>query len=46
MAEIKSILERIESDKSPGPDGLNAHCIKECSESLAYPLHLLFTYSV
>ena len=43
---IKSILERIESGKSPGPDGLNSHFLKECSESLAYPLHLIFTYSV
>ena len=46
VAEIKSKLEGIESDKSHDPDRLYAYFLKECSASLVYPLHLIFRYSV
>ena len=44
--EIKRKLEKIDSAKSSGPDGLNSYFLKECSESLAYPLHLIFVKSI
>ena len=47
LVEIKSKLEKIDSGKLPGPDGLNAYFLKKCCETLlAYPLHIIFLNSV
>ena len=42
---IRKILKNINVNKAPGPDGIHGKVLKNCRESLAYPLSLLFTIS-
>ena len=35
----------LQSDKSPGPDGLHPHLLKSCAQALAKPLSLIFRCS-
>ena len=42
---IRKILKNINVNKAPGPDGIHGKVLKNCRESLAYPLSLLFTTS-
>lgn len=42
---IKTILNKLKVDKSPGPDELHPKFIKELSEELNVPLQILFTNS-
>ena len=43
--KIRMILKNINVNKAPGPDGIHGKVLKNCRESLAYPLSLLFTTS-
>ena len=40
---IKSILNTIDVNKAQGPDAINGAVLKNCSESLAYPLSKMFS---
>lgn len=44
-SRIRKILKNINVNKAPGPDGIHGKVLKNCRESLAYPLSLLFTTS-
>lgn len=39
-------LQRLQPDKSQGPDGLNPKLLKECAESVAVPLAEIFQISL
>ena len=39
------IAERLQPDKSHGPDGINPKLLKECAESVAVPLAEIFQRS-
>ena len=43
MHRIKSILNTIDVNKAQGPDAINGALLKNCSESLAYPLSKMFS---
>jgi len=38
-------LQKLNSDKSPGSDGIHSQLLKECATVLAEPLSLLFQQS-
>jgi len=38
-------LQRLQSDKSPGPDGLHPMLLKECAATIAEPLSRIFQHS-
>ena len=40
---IKSILNTLDVNKAQGPDAINGAVLKNCSESLAYPLSKMFS---
>ena len=40
--QISNILKDIDTNKSPGPDGITGTVLKKCSSSLSYPLSILF----
>ena len=42
--QISNILKDIDTNKSPGPDGITGTVLKKCS-SLSYPLSILFNIS-
>ena len=42
---IRKILRNINVNKAVGPDGIHGKVLKNCRESLAYPLSLLFKMS-
>jgi hypothetical protein len=41
---VKKKLEKLNPNKSPGPDGIHPRVLKEASQSLALPLCLLFQH--
>ena len=43
MHRIKSILNTLDVNKAQGPDAINGAVLKNCSESLAYPLSKMFS---
>ena len=40
---VFDVLNKLKSDKSPGPEGWPIRVFKECSEQLSVPLSILFT---
>ena len=42
---VKGLLRQIKSNKAPGPDGISGHILKHCSDSLSFPLSILFNKS-
>ena len=44
-SRVRKILKGINVNKAPGPDGIHGKVLKNCRESLAYPLSLLFSTS-
>ena len=45
MRKIRQILKNINVNKSPGPDGIHGKVLKNCRESLVYPLSQIFRVS-
>ena len=43
--QISNILKDIDTNKSPGPDGITGTVLKKCSSSLSYPPSILFNIS-
>ena len=43
---VKDILDQLKESLAPGPDGIHAKVLKECSENLAQPLYLIFRKSL
>ena len=43
--QISNILKDIDTNKSPGPDGITGTVLKKCLSSLSYPLSILFNIS-
>jgi hypothetical protein len=43
---IKELLTDINPDKSPGPDGIHPRLLKEASELMVTPLHIMFKKSL
>ena len=39
---IKSLLDNVNTNKAPGPDGIHGFVLKNCSRSLCIPLSILF----
>ena len=44
-ADVLKLLNKINANKSPGPDGIHGKILKNCAISLAYPLSQLFNSS-
>ena len=42
---IINFLNKIDTNKSPGPDGIHGKVLKNCAQSIAYPLYLIFNES-
>ena len=42
---VRKLLSSVSSNKASGPDGIHGKILKNCSESLAYPLLLIFKIS-
>jgi len=45
-AEMTTILQKLQADKSPGNDGINPRVLSECANQLALPLTTLFRNSM
>ena len=43
--DVLLILKKLNPNKAPGPDGINGKVLKNCAQSLAYPLSVLFNLS-
>ena len=43
--KIRKLLQKINSNKAQGPDGIHGKILKNCAVGLAYPLSLIFTLS-
>ena len=43
--QVKGFLRQIKPNKAPGPDGISGHILKHCSETLSFPLSILFNKS-
>ena len=43
--KVRKLLLNINSDKASGPDGIHGKILKNCANTLAYPLSLLFKIS-
>jgi hypothetical protein len=41
-AAVRQALQRLKTDKSPGPDGIHPMVLKECAETLSSPLSVIF----
>ena len=41
-ARVKPLLDSLDINKAQGPDGINGSVLKNCSETLSYPLSILF----
>ena len=39
---VKPLLDSVDINKVQGPDGINGSVLKNCSETLSYPLSILF----
>ena len=44
-SQVKGFLRQIKPNKAPGPDGISGHILKHCSDSLSFPLSILFNKS-
>ena len=44
--EVFEALSSLKPNKAPGPDNIHLQVLKNCAESLARPLFLLFTQSL
>ena len=44
--DVLKLLQGLKPDKSPGPDSIHPHVLKECAHELAYPLFRLFRKSL
>ena len=44
-SEVLNKLRMLQSDKTPGPDGIHPHYLKSCAHALAKPLSLIFRCS-
>ena len=44
-SQVKGFLRQIKPNKAPGPDGISGHILKHCSDSLYFPLSILFNKS-
>ena len=44
-SRVKPILDNLDINKAQGPDAISGAVLKNCSETLAYPLSILFTLS-
>ena len=44
-SKIRNLLKQLNVHKSPGPDGIHGKVLKNCRESIAYPLSCLFKIS-
>lgn len=42
---VKQRLQKLNADKSPGPDGLHPLILKECAENIAIPLSIIYQAS-
>ena len=42
---VRKLFSSVNSYKASGPDGIHGKILKNCSESLAYPLSLIFKIS-
>ena len=40
--QVLQVLKDLRIDKSPGVDGIHPHILKELSDSIIYPLSLIF----
>ena len=40
--QVLQVLNDLRIDKSPGVDGIHPHILKELSDSISYPLSLIF----
>ena len=40
--QVLQVLKDLINDKSPGVDGIHPHILKELSDSISYPLSLIF----
>jgi hypothetical protein len=43
--KVKTKLEKLNKNKSPGPDGIHPLILNKCSESLCFPLSVIFKKS-
>ena len=43
--DIRVLLNKLNSNKAPGPDGISGKVLKNCASSIAYPITLLFNMS-
>ena len=43
--DVLLILKKLNPNKAPGPDGIHGKVLKNCAQSLAYPLSVLFNLS-
>jgi hypothetical protein len=40
--EVVTVMKKLKTDKSPGPDSILPSVLKECAEELSVPLTILF----
>lgn len=45
-AAVRRALQKLKTDKSPGPDGIHPMVLKECAETLSKPLSIIFNKSL
>ena len=46
MSDIEKLLLKLNCNKSPGPDNIHPHILKECATVLSLPLWILFSSSL
>ena len=45
IGRVRKLLNKINSNKAQGPDGIHGKILKNCANSLAYPLSVIFKMS-